>query len=93
MYVEAVSDLLDYSRLQIKVFWGKQLVLDEFTIDDFLLKNYTKKINESDDKKYLVEALLLTREILAESSGDLELVNGDEVSGFILRLPRYSPAN
>lgn len=89
IYLETVSDMLDYTKLQFKMFWGKPVVIEEFTIEDFVNNVYHKEATTA--RKNLVEALLLLREILEESLGDMEVLQGDQVSGFILRMPRYTP--
>ncbi|QRN86089.1 HAMP domain-containing protein [Clostridia bacterium] len=89
IYVETVSDLLDYTKLQFKVYWAKPMVIEEFTVEDFVNNVYRK--NSTPIRKNLVEALLLLEEILEESSGDMEVLQGDKVTGFILRVPRYTP--
>ncbi len=89
LFLETGSDLLDYSKMKFKLFWGMSQMMDEFTIDDFIRNIYCEEATP--ERKNLVDAVLLMREILAESLGDMEVLHGDEVSGFILRIPRYTP--
>lgn len=89
IYLETGSDETDYTFLQLKVFWNKSPVLTEFSIEDFIHNIYAETLTEVRQK--LVEAVLLNREIVQESSGHMEMLLGDEVSGFILCLPRYTP--
>lgn len=87
--VDSASDVLEYDMLLIKVYWQQAGVLEGSSLEEILEAAYARETEPN--KHDLVAALVMAREILDDSRGDLELLAGDEQTGFILRIPRYTP--
>ncbi len=87
--VVSASDVLEYDMLLIKVYWQQAGVLEGSSLEEILEAAYARETEQK--KTELVAALVMAREILDDSRGDLELLAGDEETGFILRIPRYTP--